>query len=66
MAIAFEYFRIAGSKDVLQVRCFQMRTTVSSGMFIASATMRQPETGVPRGRTPSRRRISMGNCTCIS
>ena len=47
MAIAFEYFRIVGRKDFLQVHCFQMRTTVSSGMFIASATMPQPETGFP-------------------
>ena len=53
LAMASEYFCIAGSKDVLHVHAFQMRTTVSSGSFDASATIRQPETRLPWGRTPN-------------
>ena len=40
LAMAFEYFRIAGRKDFLQVHSFQMRSTVSPESPDASATMR--------------------------
>ena len=66
LAMAIEYFRIAGRKDFLQVHSFQMRTTVSSGSPNASATMRQPETGFPWGGTPALSRTAMVNCMGIS
>ena len=60
-AVAFEYFRIAGTRDVLHGHSFQMRLTVSSGIPTASDTMRQPETKLPFGFTPTLRRTSMAN-----
>ena len=60
-AMAFEYFRITGTKDVLQGHSFQMRLTVSSESPSASDTMRQPETELPLGFTPSLRRTSIEN-----
>ena len=47
---ALAYFSLTGKKDfsdVPQVRSFQMRITASSESPEASATMRQPETGLP-------------------
>ena len=57
LAMAFEYFRITGTNDLLQVHSFQMRSTVpsesprvsgrmpqSESSRRASQTMRHPET----------------------
>ena len=60
-AMAFEYFRTAGTRDVLHGHSFQMRLTVSSGIPSASATMRQPETLLPLGFTPTLCRTSIAN-----
>ena len=60
-AMALECFRITGTKGLFQMHIFQMRMTVSSGIPNASDTMRQPETKVPIGGTPTLRRISMTN-----
>ena len=65
-AMAFIYFYIAGTKDFLHVRAFQIRATVSSESPSASDTMRQPETSLPLGRTPTLRSISMLNWICMS
>ena len=72
-AMAFECFRITSSKaPSFQMRPFQMRVTVSSESARAfgtrplsetsrstSETIRQPETSVPLGGTPTMRRISI-------
>ena len=60
-AMAFEYFRIAGTKDVLHGHSFQMRLTVSSESPTASDTMRQPEAKLPLGFTPTLRRTSIAS-----
>ena len=65
-AMAFECFRITGVKDFFQMRLFQMRTTVSSESLTgssesasASFTIRQPETRLPLGGTPTLSKTAM-------
>ena len=43
LAMAFEYFRITGMKDLLQVHSFQMRSTVPSESPRVSGRMPQSE-----------------------